>query len=126
MQVMTRVHNDKYESFGGNHAAFDPVSNLRVGVQVLKECIARAGSMRDGLRFYVGAAGAESDGGYVGRVLSEQGHLRAVADGKGVPVNAPNIVPIDKESVPSAPATTPATTASAPDTATARQVALLR
>src|SRR5712675_429195 len=25
MQVMTKVHNDKYEAFGGNHAAFDPV-----------------------------------------------------------------------------------------------------
>jgi soluble lytic murein transglycosylase-like protein len=50
MQVLTRVHDDKYEAFGGNHAAFDPVSNLRVGVQVLKDCIARAGSLHDGLR----------------------------------------------------------------------------
>jgi soluble lytic murein transglycosylase-like protein len=48
MQVMTKVHNDKYEAFGGNHAAFDPVTNLRVGVQVLKECIARAGSLEAG------------------------------------------------------------------------------
>jgi soluble lytic murein transglycosylase-like protein len=30
MQVMTRIHDDKYEAFGGNHAAFDPVTNLRV------------------------------------------------------------------------------------------------
>ena len=41
MQVMTKVHDDKYEAFGGILAAFDPVTNLRVGVQVLKECIAR-------------------------------------------------------------------------------------
>ena len=33
-------------------AAFDPVTNLRVGVQVLKECITRAGSLEAGLRFY--------------------------------------------------------------------------
>src|SRR5690606_19618236 len=26
MQVMTRVHTEKYQSFGGNHAAFAPVS----------------------------------------------------------------------------------------------------
>jgi hypothetical protein len=45
MQVMTRVHDDKYVAFGGNHAAFDPLTNLRVGVQVLK-CIARAGSLK--------------------------------------------------------------------------------
>lgn len=90
MQVMTRVHDDKYEAFGGTHAAFDPISNLRVGVQVLKECINRAGSLQDGLRFYVGAALLESDGGYVQRVLSEQGHLKNVASGQGVPVNVAN------------------------------------
>jgi soluble lytic murein transglycosylase-like protein len=88
MQVMTRVHTDKYESFGGTFAAFDPISNLRVGVQVLKECIARAGSVYDGLRYYVGAALLSSDGGYAGKVLSEQAYLRAVASGQKVPVNA--------------------------------------
>ncbi len=93
MQVMTRVHDDKYSAFGGNLAAFDPVTNLRVGVQVLKECIARAGGVEAGLRSYVGAAGLETDGGYVGRVLQEQVHLRKVADGKGVPANAPNANP---------------------------------
>ena len=105
MQVMTRVHDDKYSAFGGNLAAFDPVTNLRVGVQVLKECIARAGGVEAGLRSYVGAAGLETDGGYVGRVLQEQGHLRKVADGKGVPANAPNTAPATK-----APATAEAPT----------------
>ena len=119
MQVLTRVHDDKYEAFGGNHAAFDPVSNLRVGVQVLKDCIARAGSLHDGLKFYVGAANIEGDGGYVGRVLSEQLHLRAVADGKGVPVNAPNIVPVEREAPPAA-----STTASAPEAQPGQQIAL--
>lgn len=125
MQVLTRVHDDKYEAFGGTHAAFDPVSNLRVGVQVLKECIARAGSLQEGLRHYVGAANIEGDGGYVGRVLAEQLHLRAVADGKGVPVNASNNPPPDK--LLTSPA---AGTASAPDGARTpvpgQQVALLR
>ena len=81
MQVMTRVHDDKYIAFGGNHAAFDPVSNLRVGVQVLKECIARAGSIEAGLRAYVGAALLADDGGYVDRVLAEQSRLKQVANG---------------------------------------------
>jgi hypothetical protein len=115
---MTRVHDDKYNAFGGNHAAFDPISNLRVGVQVLRECIARAGSLRDGLRFYVGAALVENDGGYVGRVLAEQTFMRSVADGKGVPVNASNNVPAAaREAAP----------ASAPESAqVADRVALLR
>jgi Transglycosylase SLT domain len=84
MQVMTKVHDDKYERFGGNHAAFDPVTNLRVGVQVLKECIARAGSLEGGLRHYVGAANLADDGGYAGKVLAEQNHLRDLVRGKTV------------------------------------------
>ena len=92
MQVMTRIHNDKYEPFGGKLAAFDPVTNVRVGVLVLKECIARAGGLEAGLKFYVGAANMEDDGGYAGKVLSEQQHLLRVASGQLVPVTAPNVV----------------------------------
>jgi hypothetical protein len=88
MQVMTRVHDQKYERFGGILAAFDPVSNLKVGVQVLKECIARAGSVEAGLRFYVGAGNQSDDNGYAGRVLVEQGYLKHVAGGKPIPPNA--------------------------------------
>ncbi|MGQ3050738.1 MAG: transglycosylase SLT domain-containing protein [Roseateles sp.] len=86
MQVMTRVHDDKYEAFGGTLAAFDPVTNLRVGVQVLKECIQRAGSLEDGLRYYVGGANLEETG-YTARVLAEHDLLRAVASGRSVPTN---------------------------------------
>ena len=84
MQVMTKVHNEKYQAFGGNHAAFDPVTNLRVGAQVLKECIARAGSIDGGLRSYVGAGAQGEDGGYAGKVLFEQASLKMVANGKAV------------------------------------------
>ena len=93
MQVMTRVHDDKYERFGGTLAAFDPITNLRVGVQVLKDCIARAGSVQDGLRHYVGAALLDHDGGYAARVLMEQAHLQAVIAGQRVPFNASNTPP---------------------------------
>jgi Transglycosylase SLT domain len=97
MQVLTRVHDDKYESFGGIYAAFDPVSNLRVGVQVLKESIARGGSVEEGLRHYVGAALREDDGGYTSKILSEQGHMKAVVGGRSVPFNAGNsAVPIPR------------------------------
>ena len=84
MQVMTKVHDDKYEAFGGSHAAFDPVTNLRVGVQVLKECIARTGSLEAGLRSYVGAGNTGEDGGYASKVLAEQAILRLVAGGAKV------------------------------------------
>ncbi len=48
MQVMTRVHTDKYQEVGGHLAAFNPLVNLRVGAKVLQECIARAGSLEGG------------------------------------------------------------------------------
>ncbi|MBU3740395.1 MAG: lytic transglycosylase domain-containing protein [Rhodoferax sp.] len=79
MQVMTRVHSDKYELFGGKLAAFDPVSNLRVGARVLQECIQRGGSIESGLKHYVGAALVDDDGGYAAKVLAEHTRLLQVA-----------------------------------------------
>jgi soluble lytic murein transglycosylase-like protein len=130
MQVMTRVHDEKYEAFGGTHAAFDPIANLRVGVQVLKDCIARSGSLHEGLRHYVGAALLEHDGGYVARVLGEQLHLRAVADGKRVPVNAPAVATAPEAAAAAAAAGGEATPGSAagadPQPKAAERIALLR
>lgn len=123
MQVMARVHDDKYQAFGGQHAAFDPISNLRVGVQVLKECVTRAGSLREGLRFYVGAAAQDDDGGYASRVMAEQEHMRNVAAGRAVPVTASNQPP-----APTAPADARAAEPAAAAAPSARpsQLALLR
>lgn len=84
MQVLTRVHTDKYENYGGKLAAFDPLSNLQVGVKVLQDCINRAGSIEEGLKHYVGAANLDSDGGYANKVLSEQARLRLVVQGQKV------------------------------------------
>ena len=93
MQVMTGVHSDKYENFGGKLAAFDPVTNLRVGVKVLQECIQRAGSIHAGLKYYVGAAISGEDGGYVEKVLAEHARLLQVAGGRSVPLTSPSAPP---------------------------------
>lgn len=93
MQVLTRVHGDKYESAGGTLAAFDPVTNMRVGVKVLQECISRAGSLEGGLRYYVGAANLADDGGYAGKVMAEHERLRQVAGGRAPSTNAPALTP---------------------------------
>ncbi|MDP1901063.1 MAG: lytic transglycosylase domain-containing protein [Rubrivivax sp.] len=130
MQVMTRVHDDKYEAFGGTRAAFDPISNLRVGVLVLKECITRAGNLQEGLRYYVGAALLESDGGYVGRVMAEQVSMRNVADGRPVSVKTVSAAPSDvsRDREIRKPAAPPAALPmlEAGETSPAEQVALLR
>ena len=85
MQVMTRVHSEKYEGFGGNLAAFDPVSNLRVGVKILKDYIDKAGSLEGGLHMYVGDSSANDDGVYSSKVLAEQARLKQVAQGVKLP-----------------------------------------
>ena len=133
MQVMTKVHDDKYGPFGGVLAAFDPVTNLRVGVQVLKECIARAGSLEAGLRFYVGAGNLADDGGYAGKVLSEQNHLRSVAGGKAV---SPTVATVAAAAAASGssegakaysiPALVPSVAPKADEAAPVEKVALLR
>lgn len=104
MQVMTRVHHDKYEIFGGQNAAFDPVTNLRVGVQVLKDCIRKAGSLEGGLKYYVGAANLIDDGGYAAKVLAEQAYLRQVAAGAKLPVTVTLPQAVVQADVPVAPA----------------------
>jgi hypothetical protein len=100
MQVMTKIHSDKYEGFGGRLAAFDPVANLRVGVHVLKECLDRAGSLEGGLRLYVGAAHIQDNsGGYAGKVMAEQTRLQRVAQGHSVPTVTPSATAAVAQSV---------------------------
>ncbi len=89
MQVMTKIHSDKYQNFGGGFAAFDPVTNLRVGVKVLQECITRAGSIEGGLKHYVGAANLADDGGYANKVMAEHARLTAVMGGQKPAANTP-------------------------------------
>jgi hypothetical protein len=86
MQVMTKIHSDKYQSFGGKFAAFDPLANLHVGVKVLKDCIRMAGSIEGGLKYYVGAANMEDDGGYAAKVMAEYTRLQSVVQGRKVPL----------------------------------------
>ena len=104
MQVMTKIHVDKYETAGGNLAAFDPVTNLRVGVKVLLECIARAGSIEGGLRYYVGAANQDGDGGYAQKVMAEHARIRAVATGERPAAAPARIIPAAAATPAPAPA----------------------
>jgi soluble lytic murein transglycosylase-like protein len=85
MQVLTRVHAEKFRPFGGIPAAFDPVANIRVGSTILKEYINREGSVEGALKSYVGAALAEHDGGYGAKVLNARERIAAAAAGRPIP-----------------------------------------
>ena len=82
MQVLTRVHADKFAPFGGAAAAFDPLANMKVGAQILKEYLGRDGTVEGALKAYVGAALLPDDGGYGAKVLSERQRIAAAAQGK--------------------------------------------
>ena len=80
MQVLTRVHTEKFEPYGGTVAAFLPEANIRVGALILKACIAKAGSLEAGLRSYLGAPNASSGpNSYTSKVIAEREELNDVA-----------------------------------------------
>jgi Transglycosylase SLT domain len=83
MQVMPKVHAHRYLKYGGPTAAFDPISNMRVGVSVLVDCIKyRNGSLTEGLIYYFGGGISHDGNGYVQKVLAEKALLDNLAAGK--------------------------------------------
>jgi len=101
MQVMTRVHRERFQPFGGEQAAWNPVANIRVGASILKEYIDRSGSLTAGLRMYVGV-GPDGSSPYGDKVLAER---RRLASAAGVPPDLPGVV------APKAPANRSASSA---------------
>ncbi|MES3023951.1 MAG: transglycosylase SLT domain-containing protein [Pseudomonadota bacterium] len=91
MQVMAKIHHEKFRPLGGIRAALNPVANIRVGSQILREYVKRGGSIEAGLKTYVGAGAFDTDSGYGSRVMAEYRRLKLVATGKDVPTITPVI-----------------------------------
>ncbi|HEX8885581.1 MAG TPA: transglycosylase SLT domain-containing protein [Noviherbaspirillum sp.] len=107
MQVMSKVHHDKFQPLGGVKAALNPVANIKVGATILKEYVSRGGSVESGLKMYVGAAAFENDAGYGYKVLAEYKRLKEVASGKSVPWTTAATATVAAKTPPK-PATPPA------------------
>ena len=82
MQVMPRIHAERFQPHGGQLAALDPIANMKVGSAILGDLIARGGSVERGLQLYVGAGNSPDDGGYGARVLGERARLTLASTGK--------------------------------------------
>src|SRR5450830_1716117 len=109
MQVMSKVHHDKFQELGGVKAALNPVANIKVGSLILKEYVTRGGSVEAGLKSYVGAADMDNDGGYGLKVLSEYQNLKEVAVGKNISIFTTALIKPPVQAVrPALPAATPA------------------
>ncbi|MGN6580567.1 MAG: transglycosylase SLT domain-containing protein [Bordetella sp.] len=87
MQVMPRIHKDKFISLAdqgkGKANPLDPVSNIIVGSTILRDCINQRGSVSAGLACYEGTS---VDDGYAERVQAERRRL-ALASGMALSRN---------------------------------------
>lgn len=86
MQVMPAIHAKRYEKFGGKSSFIDPIVSLKVGAEILRDCMKlKGGSEDEALRFYFG--GGASSGAYIDKVRAEQRRLNMVAAGKQVAID---------------------------------------
>ncbi len=85
MQIHAVAHRPRFEAFGGKDMVLDPAANIEVGVQILKEYLRRTTSSEMALKYYVGAANQDNDGGYGYKVLSERERMLAAAAGRPIP-----------------------------------------
>ena len=77
MQIIPKYHEDKLGEFGGEHAVFDPETNIEVGSLILREYIRRTGNLSIALQMYAGALGDHEDR-YTRKVLTERQRLQQV------------------------------------------------
>jgi len=78
MQVIPRFHMDKIGDDAGADALFDPQLNIRVGALVLKEGLARYGTLQNALQYYGGALN-DPKAGYANKVLAMKARLNSAA-----------------------------------------------
>lgn len=81
MQVLVRVHTEKFKHLGGTKASFEPRVSIEVGTRILRGMIDREGSVEGALKRYVGAANLRSDGGYGAKVIRQRDRIWAAAHG---------------------------------------------
>ncbi len=77
MQIIAKFHPEKLADHGGEAALFEPVVNIRVGAQILREYDRRYGDMKTALQMYAGASD-DSDTRYASKVFAERARLRKV------------------------------------------------
>ncbi len=86
MQVVPRFHHDKLEDGEDVTAFLDPETNIRVGAQILKDSIKRAGgSVKGGLQRYNGNL-SDPNQRYANKVMAEKARLsQALAQNHRLP-----------------------------------------
>jgi hypothetical protein len=86
MQIAPEAQQGALAPFGGRLAAFDPVTNLRIGARLLQDLIDQSPSLEVALGLYAIASGTADVPRYIERVLAEQKKLDQLSL---IPVSAP-------------------------------------
>lgn len=72
MQIELQAHMDALAQFGGPLSAFDPLTNVRVGVRHLQGLIQQTDTLEEALTLYGLSSAYVDEGQFVDRVLAEQ------------------------------------------------------
>lgn len=72
MQIDLQAHAEALAQFGGPLAAFDPLTNVRVGVRHLQGLMQQSENLEEALALFGLSSGYTDEGQFVDRVLAEQ------------------------------------------------------
>lgn len=72
MQIELQAHAEVLAQFGGPLSAFDPLTNLRLGVRHLQGLIQQTENLEEALALYGLSSGLNDEEQFVNRVLAEQ------------------------------------------------------
>ena len=81
MQIMAKVHMEKFQVLGGGDLVLTPWANIRVGATILREYLDRYRNLDSALRAYVGV-GPSGVTEYPEKVLRERSRIVAAAQGR--------------------------------------------
>lgn len=100
MQVEPEAHADVFSRLGGRLAAFDPLTNLRVGTRLLQSMLMESSNLEEALHSYGAASGQTNQALYARRVLAEHQRLETIsqaANSDVSPVNKTDLAPPNAE-----------------------------
>lgn len=80
MQIDPQAEAPQLQAFGGRLAAFDALTNLKIGARVLQRETAAAGNLEEAVQRYGAISGHSADTQYVQRVLGEHQRLQRLVE----------------------------------------------
>jgi soluble lytic murein transglycosylase-like protein len=89
MQIDPQAEAPQLQGFGGRLAAFDALTNLKIGARVLQREIAVGGSLEEGVQRYGALSGHTAESLYAQRVLAEHQRLQRLVEAQKPKASTP-------------------------------------